>query len=52
MRKATRDLEDARLDIEAAIAALGLAERSAIQALGETRGTADAAQMLAKKARC
>lgn len=51
LRKATRDLEDARLDIEAAIAALGLAERSAIEALGETRGTADAAQMLAKKAR-
>jgi hypothetical protein len=40
LRRATRELEDARLDIEAAIAALGLAERSAIEALGESRGTA------------
>jgi hypothetical protein len=51
LRKATGDLDDARLDIEAAIGALGLAERSAIEALGETRGTVDAAQMLAKKGR-
>jgi hypothetical protein len=51
LRKATRDLEDARLDIDASIASLALAQRTAIEALGESRGTLDAAQMLAKKAR-
>ena len=50
LRQATKDLDDARLDIDAAVDALALAQRTAIEALGESRGTVDAAQMLAKKA--
>lgn len=50
LREACRHLDDARLDLAAALADLGLAQKTAVEALGESRSTADAAQIVARRA--